>query len=109
MDRNGEIPSGPPVTVTEIVENCVGCKWTLHILGRVRAGVNRPGALERSAPGLTAKVLAERLAKLVKYGLLDRRAFAEIPPRVEYHLTPFGAKFVTVLDQLEALRSEFGR
>lgn len=99
------VSSRPPLA--EIVEGCLGCKWTLHVIARVRGGVNRPGALERSADGLTAKVLGERLAKLTRFGILERRAFPEIPPRVEYHLTPFGRRFVEVLDQLEALRAEF--
>ena len=97
----------PSPSLVRIVEGCLGCKWTLHVLGRVRAGVRRPGALERSADGLTAKVLAERLAKLVAFGVLRKQAFDEVPPRVEYHFTPFGARVVEVIDQLEAIRAEF--
>ena len=109
MVGNDETPAGvAPPPVEKIVEGCLGCKWTMHVLAQVRTGVRRPGALERSAPGLTAKVLNERLVKLVGFGLLERRAFAEIPPRVEYFLTPFGERFVLVLDQLEQLRAEFG-
>lgn len=106
---NGETEViGPPPPLEKILEGCVGCKWTLAVLGRVRAGVTRPGAIERAVPGLTAKVLNERLAKLVAFGLFERRAYPEIPPRVEYHLTPFGERFVVILDQLEQLRADFG-
>lgn len=101
-----ESVSPPPLE--KIVEGCLGCKWTLHVLAQVRAGVCRPGALERSAPGLTAKVLNERLVKLVNFGILERTAYPEVPPRVEYRLTAFGKRFVDVLDQLERLRAEFG-
>jgi DNA-binding HxlR family transcriptional regulator len=87
-------------------ESCIGCKWTLHVLGQIRRGVRRPGALERSAPGLTAKVLGERLNKLQRFGIVERKSFPEIPPRVEYSLTPFGQKFVKVIDQIEALKCE---
>lgn len=93
--------------LSEIVEGCLGCKWTLHVLGQIRAGVNRPGALERSAPGLTAKVLQERLVKLVGFGILEKRIYAEVPPRVEYALTPFGERIAGVIEQLEAIRKEF--
>lgn len=58
--------------ITEIVENVVGCKWTLHVLAQVRGGVTRPGRLVRTAEGLTTKVLNERLAKLVRYGVLEK-------------------------------------
>jgi len=94
--------------VDKMFEECIGCKWTLHILRQVRLGVNRPGALERTADGLTAKVLNERLVKLVGFGILSRQNFAEIPPRVEYHLTEFGRRFLEILDQIAQLRTEFG-
>lgn len=95
------------VAVAAMFENCIGCKWTLHVLAQIRAGVRRPGALARSKRGLTTKVLNERLAKLLGYGVLERRAFAEVPPRVEYHLTAFGTRFLELLDRVEDLRREF--
>jgi DNA-binding HxlR family transcriptional regulator len=92
--------------VSRIVEDIVGCKWSLAVLARVRAGVRRPGALEHSLPGLTAKVLNERLRKLTRYGILARTQYAEIPPRVEYALTPFGERFASLLDGIESLQRE---
>lgn len=89
-----------------MVENVVGCKWSLSILQMVRRGVCRPGAMERNAKGLSAKVLNERLRKLVNYGILQRIAFPEIPPRVEYKLTSFGEKFVSILRAIEELDKE---
>lgn len=89
-----------------MVEDIVGCKWSLAVLARVREGVSRPGALEQSLPGLSTKVLNERLRKLLRYGIVRRTAYAEIPPRVEYALTPFGEKFVRVLDSVDALERE---
>jgi len=97
----------PSIDVTAMFESCIGCKWTLHVLDQIRRGVRRPGALARSKRGLTAKVLNERLAKLSHHGVLTKRSFAEIPPRVEYWLTPFGERFVALLDQIEDLRREF--
>ena len=94
--------------LAEMFETCIGCKWTLLVLGHVRNGVNRPGAIERATPGLTAKVLAERLVKLVAFGILTKQSYPEIPPRVEYTLTPFGERFVAILDQIEQLRAELG-
>jgi DNA-binding HxlR family transcriptional regulator len=94
-------------STTRIFEECVGCKWTLHILGQIRSGVNRPGQLERSATGLTAKVLNERLVKLVRFGIVEKTSYPEVPPRVEYHLTEFGRRFLEILDQIEKLRGDF--
>ncbi|MEZ5962787.1 MAG: helix-turn-helix domain-containing protein [Planctomycetota bacterium] len=93
--------------IAAMFEECIGCKWTLHVLAQIRTGVHRPGALVRSEPGLTTKVLNERLVKLVRYGVLEKRSFAEIPPRVEYHLTAFGARFLELLDGIDDLRRQF--
>lgn len=76
------------------------------MLAQVRAGVNRPGRLVRSAEGLTTKVLNERLAKLVRFGVLEKVSYPEVPPRVEYHLTPLGERLNPVLDAIEALQRE---
>lgn len=92
-----------------MVEDVVGCKWSLAVLGLVRGGIRRPGAMEHSIEGLTAKVLNERLRKLVRYGILKKTAYPEVPPRVEYQLTPFGQRFTGLLDQVDALQSELDR
>lgn len=86
-----------------MVEDVLGCKWTLTVLQLVRQGVCRPGAMERSVEGLTAKVLNERLKKLVDFQILQRQAYPEIPPRVEYTLSLFGRRFVEVLSAIEKL------
>jgi DNA-binding HxlR family transcriptional regulator len=104
MTENGEAPADAPVA--RMVEDIVGCKWSLAVLARVRAGVRRPGALEHSVPGLSTKVLNERLRKLVRYGILARTAYPEVPPRVEYALTPFGERFARLLDDIDALQRE---
>lgn len=97
-------PSVP--TTAGMLEDVLGCKWSLHVLQLVRSGVCRPGAMERAVPGLTAKVLNERLVKLVRYGVLEKSVFAEVPPRVEYRLTAFGERFAGLLDQIAALEAE---
>jgi DNA-binding HxlR family transcriptional regulator len=101
-----KISSAGAPSVTRMVEDIVGCKWSLAVLDLVRRGVRRPGAMEHAIDGLTAKVLNERLRKLQKYGILDKKSFPEVPPRVEYALTPFGEKFSAVLDQIARLESD---
>jgi DNA-binding HxlR family transcriptional regulator len=89
-----------------MAEDILGCKWSFSVLQLVRQGICRPGAMERSVEGLTTKVLNERLRKLTNYKILQRHAYPEIPPRVEYALTPFGEKFVGILDELAKLEAE---
>ncbi|MGC8785725.1 MAG: winged helix-turn-helix transcriptional regulator [Armatimonadota bacterium] len=80
--------------ITEILK----CKWTLAILDAIARGVNRPGRLERELPGLTNKVLNERIRKLEKYGIIVRQVYPEIPPRVEYLFTERGKRLLKLLD-----------
>jgi DNA-binding HxlR family transcriptional regulator len=89
-----------------MVEDIVGCKWSLAVLGSVRGGVRRPGAMEHAIEGISKKVLNERLRKLVRFGILEKRSFPEVPPRVEYRLTSFGERFAAVMDGVERLQSE---
>ena len=93
-------------SVAGMVEDIIGCKWSLSVLELVRQGVNRPGAMERSVEGLTTKVLNERLRKLVGFGILEKTIYPETPPRVEYNLTDFGRKFIGVLDAIKNLEQE---
>ena len=86
-----------------MVEDIIGCKWSLSVLGLIASGVNRPGAMQRRVAGLTAKVLNERLRKLLRFGIIERHVFAEVPPRVEYTLTAFGRRFDGVLKEIAAL------
>lgn len=99
----------PGAGVARMVEDIVGCKWSLTVLALVRKGVTRPGAMEHAVLGLSAKVLNERLRKLQRFGILTKRSYAELPPRVEYSLTPFGARFVDLVDRIEALEIELQR
>ncbi len=97
----------PPAA--RMVEDVVGCKWSLAVLGAVRRGVRRPGALEHAIDGLSKKVLNERLRKLVRFGILEKRSYAEVPPRVEYRLTSFGERFSALMDGVERLQDELER
>jgi DNA-binding HxlR family transcriptional regulator len=95
--------SKPQPSVAHIVEHTLGCKWMLEVLRLIRAGINRPGAMTRATEGLTTKVLNERLSDLVNFGILEKIAYPEIPPRVEYELTDFGSRFVEILDVIDNL------
>jgi hypothetical protein len=57
------------------LEDVVGCKWSAAVLAAIGRGVTRPGQLERFIPGISTKVLNERLRKLLDYRLITRREF----------------------------------
>jgi len=92
--------------VEMLLEDVLGCRWTISVLGAVAKGIRRPGALERHINGISAKVLSDRLRHFTRVGVFERVQFPEIPPRVEYRLTPFGKKFVRLLDEVEKLQLE---
>jgi DNA-binding HxlR family transcriptional regulator len=89
-----------------LLEEVIGCRWTISVLGAVAKGVRRPGALERHIEGISAKVLSDRLRQFTRAGIFERVQFPEIPPRVEYRLTDFGKKFMRLLQEVEKLQAE---
>ena len=92
--------------VDMLLEDVIGCRWTVSVLRAVSKGVRRPGALERHIDGISAKVLGDRLKHFTKAGIFERVVYPEIPPRVEYKLSEFGKKFLRLLKEAERLQVE---
>jgi DNA-binding HxlR family transcriptional regulator len=84
-------------------EDCLGCKWTLRLLMQIAAGLQRPSELLRENHGLSTKVLNQCLTRLIEYKILRKQNYAETPPKVRYHLTPFGQEFLDILSNVEEL------
>jgi len=75
-------------------------KWTLLILRDLSQGINRFSGLERSLAGISPKTLSERLKQLERSGVVTRKSYAEVPPRVEYTLTAMGQDLIPLIDHL---------
>ena len=89
-----------------MVEQIYRCKWSLTVYNLLKNDIKRPGEMVRSVDGLTTKVLNQCLRRNVKFGIIKRVAYPEIPPRVEYQVTSFGKKFIRILDDIEKLQEE---
>jgi len=89
-----------------LFEEVIGCKWSLSILDMLEKGINRPGAMVKTQKGLSTKVLNERLRRFVKYQILSKIEYPEIPPRVEYNYTDVGRKFLKILSDIRILEEE---
>jgi DNA-binding HxlR family transcriptional regulator len=76
-------------------------KWKVLILCKLRNGKQRFNELRRSLQGVTQRVLTHQLRDLEADGLIKRTIYAEVPPRVEYELTPLGATLMPALESLE--------
>ena len=101
----GEPMDDSLIPVASMVESIVGCKWSVRLLWLCADGCSRPSALLRACPGLSAKVMNERLRKVTRFGIMQRTVFGEKPPvQVEYVLTPFGHRFMGVLEEVRRLQ-----
>lgn len=85
---------------TRLVLARIADKWTVMIVGRLARDTLRFGELKREIAGISQKMLTQALRGLERDGLITRKVFAEVPPRVEYSVTPLGRTLVTVLDQI---------
>jgi DNA-binding HxlR family transcriptional regulator len=75
----------------------LGCKWTLSVVGALQRGVRRPGRMRVAISGISTKILNDRLAKLMRFGLISKKIYPVTPPRVEYAFTSRGRRFLKIL------------
>ena len=87
-----------PVMTTLAV---IGGKWKPAILWELQQhDILRFGALKRYIPDITQKMLTQQLRELEDDGIVSRKVYAEIPPRVEYRLTEYGQTLRSILDEM---------
>lgn len=72
-------------------------KWTSMVLYALSHGAMRTGQLERALPGVSKKMLTQTLRSVESAGLVQRKVFHVVPPRVEYSLAPLGETFIEPL------------
>jgi DNA-binding HxlR family transcriptional regulator len=97
--RTGTRRSACPVACALEV---VGDRWTLLVIRDLFAGKKRYGELLASAEKIPTNILADRLKRLEREGLVSSAPYSEHPPRVEYHLTPEGRELGRALEALAA-------
>jgi DNA-binding HxlR family transcriptional regulator len=84
----------------EAALDVIGGKWKVLILWALRAEAQRFGELRRLVEGISEKMLIQHLKEMQADGIVTRRDFKEVPPRVEYALTPFGNSLYAALAPL---------
>ena len=94
--RQREWPACPVETTLSLI----GDKWKVLILRELLGGTRRFGELQRGIGRVSQKVLTTQLRAMEADGLVHREAFAEVPPRVEYSLTPLGKSLAPVIEAL---------
>jgi DNA-binding HxlR family transcriptional regulator len=85
---------------TRLILSLLEGKWKILILYHLFNGEKRPSELERHIPDASRQVLTSQLRELETDGLIEKTIYAQVPPRVEYTLTPFGQRLEPLLDLL---------
>lgn len=85
---------------TRQVLDCIADKWAVLVVGLLIDGTRRFGELQRSIEGVSQKMLTQTLRSLERDGIVQRRVYASVPPKVEYSLTPLGRSLSTIVDDL---------
>jgi DNA-binding HxlR family transcriptional regulator len=86
----------------EFAVNAISGKWKIPIVWRINEGEKRPSEMLRGIATVDRRVLNQQLGEMVNDGILIKQSFHELPPRVEYSLTPLGKSLVEVLWKLNA-------
>jgi len=85
---------------TRMALDRIADKWTVLIVGRLSSGTLRFGELRREIDGISPKVLTQKLRELERNGVITRKIYASVPPKVEYKLTPLGQTLIGLLDAI---------
>lgn len=96
QSKAGTLPACPVETTLTLI----GDKWKVLILRDLMPGTKRFGELKKSVGNVSQKVLTAQLRAMEESGLVNRKVYAEVPPRVEYSLTELGRSLKPVLDSL---------
>lgn len=102
--KTGKALPACPVETTLML---IGDKWKVLILRDLMPGTKRFGELKKSIGSVSQKVLTAQLRDMEESGLLTRKVYAEVPPRVEYTLTDLGYSLKPVLDAMKNWGEEY--
>lgn len=100
-----ELPACPVETTLTLISD----KWKVLILRDLLQGTKRFGELKKSIGHVSQKVLTSQLRQMEDSGLLTRKIYAEVPPRVEYTLTDVGYSLKPIMDAMWAWGEEYKR
>ena len=102
-ENEKELPACP----VEVTLQLIGDKWKVLILRDLMDGTKRFGVLKKGINGVSQKVLTANLRMMETSGLVSRKVYAEVPPRVEYTLTKTGYSLKPVLDVMTVWGEEY--
>ena len=98
-----ELPECPVATTVQLI----GSKWKLLIIRNLQMRPWRFNELKKNLEGISQKVLTDSLRAMEEDGIITRTVYAEVPPRVEYVLSPLGESMKPILDAMEQWGTEY--
>ncbi len=98
-----ELPACPVATTVGLIGN----KWKLLIIRNLLVGTQRFSELKRTIPGISQKVLTDNLRSMEADGIIERKVYAEVPPKVEYSLSPLGNSMRPIIKAMETWGTEY--
>ncbi|SHJ06763.1 winged helix-turn-helix transcriptional regulator [Aquimarina spongiae] len=84
----------------------IGGKWRLRIINEIGEDKRRFGELKRLIPEISEKMLIQELKALVEYQIIVRKAYKEIPPRVEYYASEKGKKVFPIIEEIKKFSND---
>ena len=103
MLTKDEMPACPVATTVSLI----GSKWKLLIMRNLRVRPWRFNELQKDLEGISQKVLTDSLRSMEADGLVIRTVYPEVPPRVEYSLSPLGESMRPLIDSMEAWGKDY--
>lgn len=103
MKTKDELPDCPVATTVQVI----GSKWKLLIMRNLLVRPWRFNELQKNLEGISQKVLTDSLRSMEADGIITRTVYPEVPPRVEYALSPLGETMRPILDAMQAWGSAF--
>ncbi|GAA0079273.1 helix-turn-helix domain-containing protein [Clostridium sp. CTA-5] len=101
------MPKELPDCPVEITLQLIGDRWKVLIIRDLMTGTKRFGELKKSIGNITQKVLTSNLRAMEESGLLTRKVYAQVPPKVEYTLTDTGYSLESVLNSMVKWGNEY--
>ena len=98
-------PAGCTAVTTTLA--IIGGKWKILILYHLCAGTQRFNELRRLLPDITKRMLTLQLRELEDDGIVHREVYPQVPPKVEYSLTAFGATLIPVIEVMDAWGKQY--
>ena len=103
MKTKDELPDCPVATTVQVI----GSKWKLLIMRNLLVRPWRFNELQKNLEGISQKVLTDSLRSMEADGIITRTVYLEVPPRVEYALSPLGETMRPILDAMQAWGNAF--